>query len=116
MTTISKRRIATARAIAICADLLQIGLFPLFSPGLISPLDDALDVVVCLALTFLVGWHFSFLPSFLIKVLPMFDLAPTWTIAVLLATRNQPKVPEQPTTQVYDNGPVTPQLNAPPKA
>lgn len=107
MTTGIKTRIAAARATAICADLLQIGLFPLFSPGLISPLDDALDLAVCIALTYLVGWHYSFLPSFLVKVLSMFDLAPTWTIAVFLVTRQKRDLGGQQTTQVYDIGRYT---------
>ena len=40
-------------------------------------------------LTWLVGWHYAFLPSFIVKVVPMFDLAPTWTIAIFFATRGK---------------------------
>ena len=47
----------------------------------------ALDVVVAIVLTLLVGWHIAFIPSFIIKALPFADMAPTWTIAVLIATR-----------------------------
>jgi len=35
----------------------------------------------------MLGWHLSFIPSFLVKLIPVGDLAPTWTIAVLIATR-----------------------------
>lgn len=99
-------RIKIARVIAVSADVLQIGLFPLFAPGFISPVDDALDVLVCVLLTWLVGWHYSFLPSFVVKVLPVADLVPTWTIAVLLATRQKRDLPHAGTTQVYTDPPA----------
>ncbi len=89
MKTISRGRIRTARFVAISADFLQIALFPLFGEGFSSPLDDILDVVVCVILTALIGWHFSFLPSFIVELAPIADLIPTWTIAVFLATRQK---------------------------
>lgn len=73
--------------IAVVADLSQILLFPLFSEGFASPMNVALDVVVCFALTWLVGWHVAFLPSVVAEVVPLADMAPTWTVAVLFATR-----------------------------
>jgi hypothetical protein len=105
-------RIRIARFIAVGADVLQLGLFPLFAEGFISPLDDALDVLVCVLLTWLVGWHYSFLPSVVIKVLPVADLVPTWTIAVFLATRQKRDLKQTGTTQVYVEPPS--QLNSPP--
>ena len=124
----SPTRVKVARAIAVCADLLQIGLFPLFSEGFVSVLNDGLDVAVCVALTALVGWHFAFLPGFLMEIVPIVDLAPTWTIAVLIATRRQttvstgepagagptvdveanvsPAGPEAPPKLVADDGPA----------
>src|SRR5580692_4696667 len=78
-----------AFAIAICADAIEIGLMLLSSEGFASPVDDFLDAVVCLILTMMMGWHFAFLPSFMFKLIPMVDLAPTWTIAVLIASRNR---------------------------
>ena len=84
----SPGRIRLARLIALGADALQLAFFPFFSEGFISPLDDALDFVVFCALTFLLGWHISFLPALLFESLPMADLAPTWSIAVFIATRS----------------------------
>jgi len=40
----------TARLLAILADLLQIVVFPLFAEGAASPADDAMDLVLELAL------------------------------------------------------------------
>jgi hypothetical protein len=85
--TLSATRIRAARAVGICADLVQIGLPYIFGEGFLSPFEDALDIIVCVIMTALVGWHFAFLPSFIVKILPIADLAPTWTIAAFIATR-----------------------------
>jgi hypothetical protein len=102
MKTLTPNRIRVARLIAISADLLQLGLFPLFAEGFVSPLNDILDVVVCILLTLLVGWHYAFLPSLVAEIVPMFDLVPTWTIAIFLATRQKQTSPAPATTVVVD--------------
>jgi hypothetical protein len=89
-------RVRTARLLAVAADILQIAVFPLFAPGAGSPANDALDVAVAGLLTWLVGWHWSFLPSFVAELVPGLDLVPTWTAAVLFATRGQGSVPPPP--------------------
>lgn len=71
----------------MAADLLQIVVFPLFAGGAASPWNDALDVAVAGAMIWLVGWHWSFLPSFLAELVPGLDLVPTWTASVFFATR-----------------------------
>jgi hypothetical protein len=86
-------RVRAARILGMTADFVQIGLLPLFSPGWISPLNDALDVVVAIAMVALVGWHWAFVPAFLAELVPLFDLVPSWTAAVLIATRNAPGAP-----------------------
>lgn len=88
------RRVRAARFIAVLADLLQIVLFPIFAPGAVAPWDDALDVVVAAALVWLLGWNWTLLPSFVAELVPGLDLVPTWTMAVLFATRQ--KKPELP--------------------
>jgi len=94
-------RVKAARILAVAADAIQIGGFSIFFPGFASPADDVLDVVVGAALTWLVGWHWSFLPGFLIELVPGMDLIPTWTAAVFLATRGQGKAePEQEPVKV----------------
>ena len=84
-----------ARSLAIAVDFAQIVVFPLFSPGAPSPADDALDVVTAGAMIALVGWHWAFLPSFLSELVPVWDLVPTWTAAVFLATRKSRREPER---------------------
>jgi hypothetical protein len=85
----SPRRILAARAIAIAADLLQLGLFPFFVQGAASPIGDAVDLVVAALLVALLGWHIAFLPTFLIELVPMADLFPSWTAAVFFVTRKR---------------------------
>jgi hypothetical protein len=77
----------TALGIALFADALQIVLFPFFGEGVLSPANDLLDLAVAWVLTRLIGWHWAFLPSFLAELVPGLDLVPTWTLAVLIASR-----------------------------
>jgi hypothetical protein len=91
--TPSHRVVLISRAVAIIADALQLVLFPFFVEGFGSVLNDVLDVVVCAVLVWLIGWNPLFLPTFVVEILPFGDLAPTWTIAVLIATRSRNAAP-----------------------
>ena len=93
--TASRNRIWIARLIAVAADAMQLGFFPFFAEGFASPLQIGTDIFVAVLMVLLVGWHIAFVPSFLLEALPFLDLAPTWTIAVLIATRkrDQPQPP-----------------------
>jgi hypothetical protein len=68
--------------VAIVADVLQIAVFPWVIEGAESPVDDILDFCVGGLLTYLLGWHWEFLPSFAVKLIPGVDLVPLWTLAV----------------------------------
>ena len=72
----------TAMLVAVAADIFQIAVFPLFVAGAISPADDLLDLLIAGTMIRLLGWHWEFLPSFLIKLVPGADLVPFWSIAV----------------------------------
>jgi hypothetical protein len=91
--TLSTRRIWFARGIAIAADIVQIVFSPALSEGFASPFDAVLDVFIAVVLTLCIGWHIALIPSFIIKALPLADLAPTWTIAVLIATAKRKTPP-----------------------
>ncbi len=75
-------RLRAAMILAIVADLVQLIVFPVFVTGAESPADDIVDVCVGGLLTWLLGWHWEFAPSFLGKLVPGFDLVPLWTLAV----------------------------------
>ena len=80
-------RIRAARIIAVAADAIQLGLFPLFIQGAPGGFDAVLDVAVGITMVALLGWHLAFLPGFASEMLPVIDLFPTWTLAVLFVTR-----------------------------
>ncbi len=84
-------RIWAARIVAMLADAIQIVVFPAFAPGGISPFNDALDIIVAVAIIGLLGWHWVFLPSAIAELVPGLDLVPSWTAAVLFATRKGSK-------------------------
>lgn len=75
-------RLRAALILAILADLAQIALLPSFIEGGAFPPDDILDLCVGGVLTWLLGWHWEFLPSFLAKLAPGVDYVPLWTLAV----------------------------------
>jgi hypothetical protein len=75
-------RFRLALLLAVLADALQLAVIPIFIEGAESPAADAVDVVMAGVLYFLLGWHWEFLPSFAVKLIPGVDLAPLWTLAV----------------------------------
>jgi hypothetical protein len=76
-----------ARIVALVADGIQIALLPLVLGGAVSPVDDAIDVATAVILSGLLGFRWVFLPTFIAEMVPFLDLAPSWTLAVLITTR-----------------------------
>lgn len=110
---LAPRAVRAARWIAVGADLLQIVLLPAFFPGALSPVNDLIDVVTAALLLRLLGWHWSFLPTFVAELTPFVDLVPTWTAAVFLATRGAagptgPEVVVETTAQRVEPAPALP--------
>jgi hypothetical protein len=89
---LSDRSRRIAWIVAIVADAIQLAAMPLFAEGLLSPIDDALDLVVSLALFRLLGWHPALLPALVAELVPGVDLVPIWTLAVLVATHGRPRL------------------------
>jgi hypothetical protein len=85
----SRRRVWAARVVAVAADVVQFALLPFVIGGVLSPVDDAIDVVTGVALTALLGFHWVFLPTFVAKIVPFVDMVPSWTMAVFITTRGQ---------------------------
>jgi hypothetical protein len=56
--------------VAVAADAIQFALLPFVIGGVVSPVDDAIDVVTGVALTALLGFHWAFLPTFVAKLVP----------------------------------------------
>ncbi len=85
-------RFKTAMILAVIADALQIFVFPSFVEGALSPADDVLDFGIAALLINLLGWHWEFLPSFLVKLVPGVDLVPFWTMAVINVYRKSKRI------------------------
>jgi hypothetical protein len=106
---VTPRRVLAARVIAILVDLAQYALLP----ATLTPLNNAIDVVTGFVMIWLVGWHWAFLPTFLAEMVPFVDLVPTWTLAVMFATRGagDPPMPQPP---LPPNQPLLPPTQQPP--
>ncbi len=81
---LTRRRVVAAFTIAVIADILE---FPITAAenlsmgALLVPSEAAdvfLDCVVMATMTKLLGFHWLFLPSFLVEIVPELDLLPTW--------------------------------------
>ena len=82
-----------AYAIAVTADVLQLLLGPLgwaFA-------DEILDVAAMILTWRVIGFHPLLLPTFVIELLPVTDLLPTWTgcVALVVALRKRQQTPRQ---------------------
>jgi hypothetical protein len=86
---LTPRRIWIARALAVLVDLAQVALLP----AELTPLNNAIDVVTAAVMVALVGWHWAFLPTFLVELVPFVDLVPSWTLAVVIATQGGSAAP-----------------------
>jgi len=85
-------RFREAMILAVIADALQIIVFPFFVEGALAPADDVLDFGIAALLVHLLGWHWEFLPSFLVKLVPGVDLVPCWTLAVASVYRKSKRI------------------------
>ena len=82
--------------VAIVTDAIQILLLPLFAVGALSPADTVIDLIVAVILSRLIGWHWAFLPTIFAELIPVFDLFPTWTAAVLYVSWQRRVPSDQP--------------------
>ena len=73
--------------VAIGADALQWGLFPLFVWGGFAPWNVGVDLVVAFLLTRWMGFHIAFLPAFVTELIPIANFIPSWTLALWIVTK-----------------------------
>ncbi|MCM2249511.1 MAG: hypothetical protein NDI58_02925 [Geothrix sp.] len=84
---LSKTRIRVAWAIALAVDAIQVPAAASGPAGWF--LGAGLDLVTMAVMWALLGFHWAFLPSFLVEGIPYLNLAPLWTVAVALATKGR---------------------------
>jgi len=85
-----------ALAVAVIADGVQLLLGPLgWAFG-----DQLTDVVAMLLVSWLIGFHWLLLPTFVLELVPLIDEFPTWTACVIaviiLRRREQRSIPPLP--------------------
>lgn len=90
---LTRRRIWLACAVAVVADTIQLGGSFLGPPGWV--LDNGVDVVAMVLQTLILGFHPLFLPTFILKAVPVLDALPTWTgcTFVVIAVRRRQHSP-----------------------
>ena len=96
---LTRARIVLALAVAVVADGLQ------FLFGLVPLVDQAIDVVGMVLTSWVIGFHWLLLPTFVLKLVPFLDELPTWTACVVaviaLRKREQRTLPtEKPATEI----------------
>ena len=93
---LTKRRIWFAFTVAVITDATQLLLGPLGW----AFVDEALDVVAMILTSASIGFHMLLLPTFVIELVPLADMLPTWTgctaAVVMLKKRAQSQPPPLP--------------------
>ncbi len=103
---LTRARIATAMAVAVLADAVQIAAGPLGWVGFVQ----VVDVIAMIITSLLIGFHPLLLPTFIIELVPIVDMVPTWTGCVgavlLLRKRSEPSAP--PVVNTAPDAPAEP--------
>ena len=94
-----------AFGIAVIADLIQAGMFPVFWEGAASPPDDVLDLIIAGTLILLLGFRWRLLMAFALELVPGVALFPSWTAVVM----SLPVIPEEKNKTIVLE-PVRPEL------
>ncbi|HEX6463148.1 MAG TPA: hypothetical protein VFZ98_01790, partial [Vicinamibacterales bacterium] len=78
----------------VATDVLEFVLGPFGWAGT----DEILDVIALIATTRLIGFHPLLLPTFILELLPVMDVLPTWTgcVALVVALRKRQSSPTAP--------------------
>ena len=91
---LTKGRIWFAFTVAVVTDSIQLFLGPLGW----AFVDEGLDVVAMILTTAALGFHMLLLPTFVIELVPLADMLPTWTgcTAAVVMLRRKAQTQAQP--------------------
>ena len=91
---LTANRVRIAYATAIATDALQLLLGPIGWAGA----DELLDVAATALMWRVLGFHPVLLPTFLVELLPVADMLPTWTasVALVIALRRRQQLGSTP--------------------
>jgi hypothetical protein len=92
--TLTRPRMIFALAIAVAADGLQLLLGPLGW----AFIDQAIDFVAMILVSWVIGFHILLLPTFIVELVPILEDLPTWTActAAVIALRKRVQRPPPP--------------------
>jgi hypothetical protein len=103
---LTRARMILALVIAVVADGLQI----LFGPLGWAFIDQIIDFVAMILVSWVIGFHILLLPTFVVELIPVLDDLPTWTActAAVIALRKREQCvatqpnspPEKPTIEI----------------
>src|SRR5260221_12074630 len=84
---LTRGRVRLAYTIAVTTDVLQFLLGPLGWAGA----DELVDLAAMILTWRVIGFHPLLLPTFVLELLPVADLLPTWTgcVAIVVALRKK---------------------------
>jgi hypothetical protein len=82
LASMTPKRKRVALAIAVLADVVQLGFFPVFGAGALSVPDDVLDFGVAVALVITLGWRWRLAAALVFELVPGLALFPSWTALV----------------------------------
>lgn len=91
--TLSRKRIWFAFGVAAATDAIQLSLGPV---GWVL-VDQILDVIAMVLISWAIGFHTLLLPTFVIELLPLADMLPTWTgcTAAVVLLRKRAEAPTE---------------------
>lgn len=93
---LTRKRVWFAFAVAAVTDGIQLALGPF---GWVVA-DQVLDVIAMVLVSWAIGFHTLLLPTFVLELLPLADLLPTWTgctaAVVIMRNRAASSVPAAP--------------------
>jgi len=111
---LTRRRIWFAFIVSGITDGIQI----LAGPAGWVVLDQVLDLIAMVLTSRALGFHPLLLPTFVLELIPLADMLPTWTgctaAVVMLRRRSAPPPPRMPPTITVDE-PPPPAPPSPPK-
>jgi len=84
---LTAKRIVLAFLVATVADAAQIALGPV---GWLAP-DEVIDLIAMVLTCWLLGFHVLLLPTFVLELVPVLGMLPTWTacVAAVVALRKK---------------------------
>ena len=87
-------RVRLAYAVAVTTDVIQLALGPVGWTGA----DEICDFIAAVVMWRLLGFHPLLLPTFVLELIPVADLLPTWTgcVALVVALRRRQAAHESP--------------------